>query len=230
MRAMTTNPNANAMDGDSFIARLDEEIGAMLTRLGQMSAAGDAPDELTVERLLRLALKNELEATELAAIWLATTQELDVKLALARQCGDEAKHYRMIAERLNTMGIDAAGIDPRAGGYSPLFEFLRSLESTPARVAAGQFAREGLALVRNQAFIEFCAARGDHETAALYREVIQPDEQHHHDLGRRLLARYAVTAADQQVAHDAARRTLELAEEVQEMARMKAGISHAPGC
>jgi Ferritin-like domain len=227
---MTTNPNANAIDSQTFIVQLDEEIGAMLARLGQMSAAGIAPETLTVERLLRLALKNELEATELAAIWLATTAELDVKLALARQCGDEAKHYRMIAERLEAMGVDAAGSDPRAGGYSPLFEFLRSLESTPARVAAGQFAREGLALVRNQAFIEFCEARGDHDTAALYREVIQPDEQHHHELGRRLLARYAVTAADQQVAHDAARRTLELAEEVQEMARIKAGISHAPGC
>jgi uncharacterized ferritin-like protein (DUF455 family) len=222
--------NANAMDSNEFVARLDEEIGAALARLGRMSAAPNAADSLTIDKLLRLALKNELEATELAAIWLATTQELDVKLALARQCGDEAKHYRMIVERLKEMGVDASGIDPRESGNSPLFEFLRALESTPARVAAGQFTREGLALVRNQAFIEFCDARGDSQTAALYRQVIQPDEQHHHELGRQLLARYAVTAADQQVAHDAARRTLELAEEIQEMARMKAGISHAPGC
>jgi uncharacterized ferritin-like protein (DUF455 family) len=225
---MTMHPNA--MDSDEFVARLDDEIGAALARLGRMSAAGDAPETLTTDKLLRLALKNELEATELAAIWLATTEELDVKLALARQCGDEAKHYRMIVERLQEMGVDAARIDPRQTGYSPLFEFLRTLESTPARVAAGQFAREGIALVRNQAFIEFCEARGDTETAALYRNVIQPDEQHHHELGRQLLVRYAITTADQQVAHDAARRTLELAEEIQEMARMKAGISHAPGC
>lgn len=222
--------NMNAMDGQVFIARLDEEIGAALTRLAQKSVAGEAPETLTTDKLLRLALKNELEATELAAIWLATTPELDVKLALARQCGDEAKHYRMIVERLTAMGVDAARIDPRESGYSPLFEFLRTLESTPARVAAGQFTREGIAMVRNQAFIEFCEARGDAETAALYREIIQPDEQHHHELGRRLLARYAITAADQRVAHDAARRTLELAEEIQEMARMKSGISRAPGC
>ncbi|MEN3330722.1 MAG: hypothetical protein V7641_87, partial [Blastocatellia bacterium] len=220
----------NAMESNEFVARLDAEIGAALARLGEMSAAGDAPETLTTDKLLRLALKNELEATELAAIWLATTEELDVKLALARQCGDEAKHYRMIVARLEEMGVDATQIDPRASGYSPLFEFLRTLESTPARVAAGQFAREGIALVRNQAFIDFCEARGDAETAALYRNIIQPDEQHHHELGRRLLARYALTAADQQVAHDAARRTLELAEEIQEMARMKAGISRAPGC
>ena len=227
---MTITTNANAVDGSEFIARLDEEIGAALARLAHKSAAGDAPDALTTDKLLRLALKNELEATEVAAIWLATTPELDVKLALARQCGDEAKHYRLIVERLTAMGVDAANIDPLETGYSPLFEFLRALQSTPARVAAGQFTREGIALVRNQAFIEFCEARGDGETAALYRNVIQPDEQHHHDLGRRLLARYAVTSADQQVAHDAARRTLELAEEIQEMARIKSGISRAPGC
>jgi uncharacterized ferritin-like protein (DUF455 family) len=227
---MTTHTKANAMDSRQFIARLDEEINAALARLACMSAAGDAPESLTTDKLLRLALKNELEATELAALWLATTPELDVKLALARQCGDEAKHYRLIVERLTAMGVDAAAIDPRETGYSPLFEFLRTLESTPARVAAGQFTREGIALVRNQAFIEFCETRGDAETAALYREVIQPDEQHHHELGRRLLARYAVTAADQQVAHEAARRTLELAEEIQEMARIKSGISRAPGC
>lgn len=227
---MTTHTKANAMDSRQFIARLDEEINAALARLASMSAAGDAPESLTTDKLLRLALKNELEATELAALWLATTPELDVKLALARQCGDEAKHYRLIVERLTAMGVDAAAIDPRETGYSPLFGFLRTLESTPARVAAGQFTREGIALVRNQAFIEFCETRGDRETAALYREVIQPDEQHHHELGRRLLARYAVTAADQQVAHEAARRTLELAEEIQEMARIKSGISRAPGC
>ena len=227
---MTTTTKANAMDSREFIARLDAEINTALARLACMSAAGDAPESLTTDRLLRLALKNELEATELAAFWLATTAELDVKLALARQCGDEAKHYRLIVERLTAMGVDAAAIDPRETGYSPLFEFLRALESTPARVAAGQFTREGIALVRNQAFIEFCEARGDRETAALYRDIIQPDEQHHHELGRRLLGRYAVTSADQQVAHEAARRTLELAEEIQEMARIKSGISRAPGC
>jgi uncharacterized ferritin-like protein (DUF455 family) len=218
------------MTGEEFAVALAEENRAALERLGQLSSAGDAPQELTVERLLRVALKNELEASELAAIWMTTTSELDVKLAFARQAGDEAKHYRLIAERLTTLGVDADRIDPRDGGYSPLFEYLRQLQSTAARVAAGQFTREGIALVRNQCFIDFCEARGDRETAALYRDIIQPDEQHHQELGRRLLARYAVTDNEQQVSRQAACRTIELAEEIQEMARLKAGISRAPGC
>lgn len=216
--------------GDEFVAQLEEENRVTLDRLGQLSAAGEAPQELTVERLLRVALKNELEASEIAAAWMTTTSELDVKLAFARQVGDEARHYRLIAERLSALGVDVEKIDPREGGYSALYEYLRQLQSTTARVAAGQFTREGIALVRNQCFIDFCQSRGDEETARLYRNIIQPDEQHHHELGRELLARYAATDNEQQVSRQAARRTLELAEEIQEMARLKTGISRAPGC
>ena len=227
---MTMTDNIGPISGEEFVVALDKENRVALERLGELSAAGDAPDSLTIERLLRVALKNELEASEIAALWISTTSELDVKLAFARQVGDEAKHYRLISERLASLGVDVSKIDPREGGYSALFEYLHQLQSTVARVAAAQFTREGIALVRNQRFVEFCEARGDRETAALYREHIQPDEQHHHELGRSLLARYAVTEDEQRLAQQAAQRTLELAEEIQEMARLKAGISRAPGC
>jgi hypothetical protein len=39
-----------------------------------------------------------------------------------------------------------------------------------------------------------------------------------------------VTAEDQERARRAVARTLQLAEELQEAARLKAGISRAPGC
>ena len=227
---MSADQPTTSISGSDFVARLDEENRVTLERLGQLSNAGEMPQELTVERLLRVALKNELEASEIAALWMTTTSELDAKLAFARQAGDEAKHYRLISERLAAMGIDAAKIDPREGGYSALFEYLRQLQSTAARVAAGQFTREGIAIVRNKCFIDFCEARGDADTARLYRDVIQPDENHHHELGRGLLARYATTENEQQVSEQAARRTLELAEEIQEVARLKSGISRAPGC
>jgi 1,2-phenylacetyl-CoA epoxidase catalytic subunit len=227
---MTTNDNAHSMSGEEFVARLAEENRAALDRLGELSAVGDVPDSISIEQLLRIALKNELEASEIAAIWMVSTTEIDVKLALARQCGDEARHYHLILERLKALGVDVAQIDPLKGGYSPLFEYLRSLQNTAARVAAGQFTREGIALVRNQVFVSFCEARGDTETAALYWDQIQPDELHHHELGKRLLTRYAVTPADQRAARQAARYTTELAEEIQEMARLKAGITRAPGC
>jgi hypothetical protein len=212
---------------ESFLTELDEQNRAALARIGAATAR-EPSSSVTVPQLLKLALKNEIEATECAALWIATTPEIDVKLALARQVGDEAKHFRLIEERLVGLGLDASGFDP--GPRSPMLAYLAALTGTVDRVAAGQFTREALAVVRNDEFIRFCVDRGDEATAALYRDVIQPDERHHHELGRRLLARLAVTPSAQDAARRAARRTLELAEELQEIAHMKSGVSRAPGC
>jgi hypothetical protein len=215
------------MNTEAFLAELDAENERALTRIGAGTARKPS-DEITVSKLLMLALKNEIEATECAAGWIGATREMDVKLALARQAGDEAKHYRLIEKRLAELGVDASGFDPAP--RSAMLQYLASLETTVERVAAGQFTREALALVRNEEFVRFCVARGDEATAAMYRDVIQPDERHHHELGRRLLARLANADDAQELARRAARRTLELAEELQEIARMKSGVSCAPGC
>jgi hypothetical protein len=214
-----------------FVERLDAENQAKL--------AGLAPDDtlkpevkgaLNVPNLLKVALKNEIEATEIAARWLVATDDVAVKLALARQVGDEAKHYRMIGDRLRALGFDPDTIDPLAAGYGPLFQYLDGLKTTVERVAAGQFTREAVAVVKNRQFIEFCERAGDAETAKLYRDTIEPDERYHHDLGRRLLLRLAHTADTQEAARRAARQTLALAEELQVKALATAGIHHAPGC
>jgi 1,2-phenylacetyl-CoA epoxidase catalytic subunit len=218
------------MTAEEFVAALEAENRERLDRLALKSAAGEAAESLSVAKLLRVALRNELEAAELAAAWMSDTPELDAKLALARQCGDEAKHYRWIEERLAQLGDDLSGFDPAAPGPSPLLTYLRGLRGTVERAAAGQFTREAIAVVRNDVFADYCAERGDEATAQLYRERIQPDEQHHHELGRRLLLKYATTPEAQAAARAAAARTLEVAEEVQELARLKAGVSRAPGC
>jgi len=223
---MSENPLSDAA---RFVDALDRENRVRLDALGAQSAAGDVP-EVPITGLLRIALKNELEATEVAAVWLASSEELDVKLALARQCGDEAKHYAWIEERLHQLGDDLSGFDPRAPAPSPLSIYLQGLTSTVERAAAGPFTREAIAVVRNQVFVSFCAARGDQATAALYRDRIQPDERHHHELGRRLLLKYAVGDEAQARARDAARETLRIADELQEMARMKTGLCRMPGC
>ena len=98
------------------------------------------------------------------------------------------------------------------------------------RIAAGAFTREALALVRNEAFGRFCWAEGDDETARLYAETIQPDERHHHELGRKLLLALAVTEEAQAKARAASERVLAMAEELQEIARLERGITRAPGC
>ncbi len=219
------------MTAAEFVAEIDAETGALLRRLDRgATLRPEVEGDLTVPNLLEIALKNEIEATEIAARWLVTTEEVDVKLALARQVGDEAKHYRMIAERLRELGVDPRDLNPLAKGYGPLFKYLNTLTTTVERVSAGQFTREAIAVVKNRQFIEFCEQAGDVVTAALYRDVIEPDERFHHELGRTLLLCFATTDAAQEAARRAARRTLELAEELQAAALGTAGIHHAPGC
>ena len=219
------------MTAADFVEQLEAENQALLRGLApDATLVPEVQGPLNVPNLLKVALKNEIEATEIAARWLVSTDDVAVKLALARQVGDEAKHYRMIADRLRQLGFDPGGLDPLAGGYGPLFKYLDTLTTTVERVAAGQFTREAIAVVKNRQFIEFCDRVGDKETAALYRDVIEPDERYHHELGRTLLLRLADSAQAQAAARHAAQRTLALAEELQKKALATAGIHHAPGC
>ena len=219
-----------ALSPESFVAELDAQNQVALERIALAASSGEPGEAVTVPRLLLLALKNELEATECAAAWIPTTPEISVKLALARQAGDEAKHYRMIQARLAELDVDTKTLDPLAAGKSPLLIWLVALEGTVARVAAGQFTREALAVVRNAEFVRFCRATGDETTARLYEDTIQPDERHHHDLGRKLLLELATTDEVQSAARVASRKVLSMAEELQEIARLKAGITRVPGC
>src|SRR5437588_443992 len=110
-----------------------------------------------------------------------------------------------------------------------------ALEQLGAKSAAGEApgaltVKQLLKLALRNELAAFCEEKGDRETAALYRDKIQPDEQHHHELGRKLLLKYATTDELQAKARAAAKRTLEIADEIQEMARMKLGVCRAPGC
>jgi bacterioferritin (cytochrome b1) len=219
------------MTAEEFVRELDAQVQERLRRLApDETLRPEVEGDLNIVNLLKVALKNEIEATEIAGRWMVTTDELDVKLAFARQVGDESKHYRMIIERLRELGFDAKAFNPLAKGYGPLFQYLDTLETTVERVAAGQFTREAIAVVKNRQFIEFCDQAGDSVTAALYRDVIEQDERYHHELGRQLLLRLATTHEAQEKARQASTRTLELAEELQAAALRTAGVHHAPGC
>ena len=219
------------MTAEEFVAALDAENRARLHGLApDATLTPEVKGPLNVPNLLKVALRNEAEATLIAGRWLAACDDVKLMLSLARQAADEAKHYELIARRLGELGFDADTFDPLAGGVGPLSRYLETLTTSVERVAAGQFTREAIAIVKNRQFIEFCERVGDKATAALYRDIIEPDERHHHELGRRTLLRLATTPDTQAAAQRAAQRTLELAEELQKKALATAGIHHAPGC
>src|SRR5207245_8285882 len=113
------------------------------------------------------------------------------------------------------MGADLGGFNPTADGYGPMFQLLAGFKTTVERIGAAQFTRESLALKKNEQFIEFCEAAGDHATAKLYREQIQPDEQWHVHLGRTVLEKYAKTPELEQQARRAVEQVLDLAVKIQ---------------
>lgn len=214
---------------NGFVQELEafeREPLALITGAGQTSLEGDTAGDS--KQLLQIALGNEISVSELAAAWMPSTAELDVKIAFARQVGDEAGHFQLVADRLRALDFDVAGF--RVPGPNPLFEYLRGLTTTVERVAGGLFALESIAYAVNQNFMAWCAQRGDDETVRIYREYIQPDELHHHELGRDLLAIYAIDAAAQTRAREVVGRVFEIASAARSQAALKLGTACFPGC
>ncbi len=142
------------MDAAAFVEELGARNQEVLDRLAPAETlVAESGGDLRLENLLKIALRNEMEATEIAARWLVSTDDVETKLALARQAGDEAKHYRLIEDHLSELGTDLSDFDPTVQGMSPLTAYLDTLEDTVERIAAGQFTRESIAVVKNQQFI-----------------------------------------------------------------------------
>ena len=192
---------------------------------GRTSLAADAPGDAT--QLLQIALANEINVSELAAAWMPSTRELDVKLAFARQAGDEAGHFQLVADRLAALGFDVASFAPTD---NPLFQYLRGLTTTVERIAAGLVTLESIAYGVNENFMALCEQRGDLATVEIYRAYIQPDEQRHQQLGQQLIARYATTPELQQLAHTTVARLLEIAGATRATAAARLGTACFPGC
>src|SRR5262245_37835875 len=217
------------LNGKEFVAGLLEEMHELFARLGETDTLeAESDGEVGVISLLKLALKSELEASELAGFWMPTTPEVDAKMALALQCGDEMKHYGLISQRLAELGENLVDFDPLAEGHSPLYQYLRGLRTTVERIAAGPFASEAIAQVRNAQFVSFCRRIGDEETARLYAETIQPEEAHHHHLGREILEKYATTPELQELSASAVRNTLAIADELRNLAAKTTGVHSIP--
>ena len=216
-----------SVDAQTFVNELEAANQAALAQFGEAEPIlAQTPVEL--QQLLQVALANEISVSELAAAWMPSTRETDVKIALAQQTGDEANHFSLIEGRMNALGISTAGFAPPA--LNPLFAYLRSLETTVERIAAGQFTLESIAYRVNERFMKYCELLGDQDTVKLYQHRIQPDELHHHRLGKALLEKYAVTPEAQERARQAAARTLEIAQQVRLLAAQKLGTSCFPGC
>jgi len=217
------------MDGNEFVTRLKAESQAILAKIDEPPTSSGIPKGELLATLVKMALKNEMEATEIAAEWVSTTPELNAKLALARHAGDEARHYQLIEEKVRGMGIsldDFRPLDPP----SPVLTYLRTLKTTPERIAAALVAREAMGGRRNVQFLAFLDRIGQRDLAALYHDVINPDEDRHHLSGCAVLAGLAGSTETQQAARRAALGLLETGDRVRSSALQSTGAPVIPGC
>ncbi len=217
-------------DARGAVKALKRELEERLDVLEAYPIEEELAEEGDLAALLKLALKNEVEASEIAAVWMPTTPETDIKLGFARQVGDEARHYRLIADYLDAQGVPLDDFDPLAQGYSPLFQALARLDTTIERLSAGQFTREAIAIRRNDMFIGYLERHRHHDVAHIYKESIQPDETHHHHLGVAGLERLLTGEADLERARAAMELTLSIADEMKKAAGERTGAKTLPGC
>ena len=217
------------MNGAEFVAKLRTENESILAKIDEPPLSWGVPKSEVVAVLIKMALKNEMEATEIAAAWVSTTPELNAKLALARHAGDEARHYQLIEEKARAKGVALEGFRP-LDPPSPVLNYLRTLTTTPERIAAALVAREAMGGRRNVQFLAFLDRAGLGELAALYRDVINPDEERHHLSGCAVLAELATTPETQQAARRAALGLLETGDQVRANALQNTGAPVIPGC
>jgi hypothetical protein len=171
---------------------------------------GLASEGLSVADALRWECKMVIESIEVAALWLADTESLSLKLACAAICGDRARHFRLLTERLAGLGLASGSYDPRQGGYSRLYGFMRSLQTAEERAAAGFLTLAGMSAVRLTGLASFCDDKGDPESARLLRESLLPEEESRVDIGRELLVAMVTADETQARARRASFRVIEL--------------------
>lgn len=218
------------MDGEAFVEHLKAENERFLSKLNEAPIVDlESSATVNIAALIKIALKNEIEAAEIAAEWVPTTPELDAKLAFARHAGDEARHFQLLEEKVRAMGVELTGYNPLEPP-SLVLEYLRTLETTVERVAAALVTREAMGGRRNAQFLKFLEAVGQEEIAQLYRDVINPDEERHHKSGCVVLARLAVTPESQERALRAGMRLLEIGDRARDTLLQKTGAPVVPGC
>jgi hypothetical protein len=199
---------------ETFVTELDAKNQERIQRVIDALSAGLAKEGFEVTDVLRLVYKATIEAAEVAALWVSDCEELEMKLSLAEQCGDGSRQCRQLAARLAELGTPA--YDPREGGYSKLFAFLRSLQTAEERSAAGYVTAKALSMARLGHLAAFVTAKGDADTARLLTEGLLAQEQRYYEEGKRLLAEAATNEESQARGRRSAYRTIDLAIEMVE--------------
>jgi hypothetical protein len=214
------------VDAASYVTDLESKHLESFRQLVAAYMSVLAKESFQVTDVLKLEIRAVIESIEVAALWLPDSDELPMKIALADRCGNCARDFQLLGERLEALGVPLASFDPRHGGYSKLFAFFRSLQTTEERAAAGFVTVGSLTATRLESVAAWCDEKGDPDTAALYRRLIE-DERRHMREGRELLLEVATSEESQARARRSAYRTIEIVGDVQDASLLRKFLSRS---
>ncbi|MBI2910521.1 MAG: ferritin-like domain-containing protein [Chloroflexi bacterium] len=135
---------------------------------------------------------NERYLMEAFASLVKKMPDTDLKLKLASQAADEAKHYRLLAERLLEMGEDPDDFEPPQPWVEFFEKTVQTLDPLEA-IAAVHFTAEMVSMNVHLPDAQTTVYYDDPKTLALYRDYIQPDEERHEELCQLAMRRLVTT-------------------------------------
>lgn len=188
---------------EEFAEQLVEEVDAYIEEhdLDQPRFETDL-DDAAMREGLYTRIFNEIKAIDHPRAMLDEVEDPQTFIHLLKQIEDEAKHARMLAQRLWNLGGEPQEVFDRVEDstleFWELFED-RDLLETAAILQCGA---EHMAQYRHPDELQYY----DDETAEIYENVIVPEEQFHAKIGRNVFRTHCEDEASQRKAIEASRK------------------------
>ncbi len=212
------------MDGDTLVETVTGDRATELDRLGsEKSLVATTAARLDRASVLAAADAAERRAAETFAAWAADESDDAARAAFERVAAQERDHAERVADLLDG---DAAVDDPAPDA---LHEYLRGLDSTPERVAAGLVARP---LVSDRSLLQvvnFFVNEAEETAADVFRDF-RSETRALVDDGAALLDTCCDDDDDWNRALDAADRAIAVAYAEYEERLTEMGVDPKPVC
>ncbi|WP_338741135.1 hypothetical protein [Haloplanus salilacus] len=212
------------MDGDSLVETVTDRTTTELDRLGSEKALV-ATTEARLDRthVVSATVDAERRAAATFERWADAETDPEARAAFERVAALEREHAERAAA-LSETAVDDAEPDP-----DPIHDYLRGLETTPERVAAGLVARPLVSARSLLQVVNFFVNEAD-ETAADTIRDLRAETEALVDEGGALLEDCCAGEADWERAATAAERTVDVAYEEYERRLDGLGIDPKPVC
>jgi SAM-dependent methyltransferase len=192
-------------DPDALIDELIEENRRYWREEVQPVVASRPTAKLPHLFVLSINWYHEIVAVDVVAKMLERVHDREVKVMLAKQVWDEARHAQVIERRITEIGGRVADFVPPPAVVR-LWDFFRNLENPIEHLASVNLTCEGLAL---DDYENNPCGYHDAATAEMFEKHINSDERFHAAIGRAGLRRYLKTPEDFAVARGACREARE---------------------